>query len=324
MTLKVIFAGTPVFAAEHLGAVLESGHDVVAVYTRPDQPAGRGRKITASPVKTVAQAAGVPVYQPASLRTPEAQMELASLGADLMIVVAYGLILPQAVLDVPPLGCINVHASLLPRWRGAAPIHRALLAGDAETGVTIMQMNAGLDTGDILLKSHCPITAQMTSERLHDALIDCGKPALIEALDGLEAGTLNREPQDDAEATYAEKLTKSEGEIDWAAGAVHVDRQIRGLTPWPGAYTYWQGQALRIHQAHVSDQPAARSPGTLQRIDAETLIVACGKGALVIDRLQLPGKKAMETIDLLNARRAAFETEPFFGGQSAEQAGAAR
>jgi methionyl-tRNA formyltransferase len=321
MPLKVIFAGTPAFAAEHLRALLDSGHDVIAAYTRPDQPAGRGRKILATPVKAVAEAAGIPVYQPASLRTPDAQAELASLGADLMVVVAYGLILPQTVLDAPRLGCINVHASLLPRWRGAAPIHRSLLAGDAETGVTIMQMNAGLDTGDMLLKARCPITPDMTSERLHDALIDCGKPALIRALAGLEAGTLSGEPQNDADATYADKLSKAEGEIDWTGDAADIDRQIRGLTPWPGAYTHWQGQTLRIHQAHIaenassiSSQATTKAPGSLH-LDADTLIVACANGSLVIDRLQLPGKKAMSTAEVLNARRAAFEADPVFGTQ---------
>jgi len=312
MSLKVIFAGTPEFAAEHLRAVLSSDHEVIAVYTRPDQPAGRGRKLTASPVKAVAEAAGIPVYQPATLRKNEAQAELAALNADLMIVVAYGLILPQAVLDAPRLGCINVHASLLPRWRGAAPIHRALLAGDTETGVTIMQMNAGLDTGDMLLKARCPITPDMTSERLHDALIECGKPALIDALASLEAGTARAEPQNDADATYAEKLSKAEGEINWADSAAHIDRQIRGLTPWPGAYTYWQGQTLRIHQARAGDQAAARPPGTIQQFTPTDLVVACGTGTLVIGRLQLPGKKAMATADVLNARRAAFEADPVF------------
>ena len=312
MSLKVIFAGTPEFAAEHLRAVLGSDHDVIAVYTRPDQPAGRGRKLTASPVKAVAEAAGIPVYQPATLRTPEAQAELAALNADLMIVVAYGLILPQAVLDAPRLGCINVHASLLPRWRGAAPIHRALLAGDAETGVTIMQMNAGLDTGDMLLKARCPITPDMTSERLHDALIECGKPALIDALASLEAGTANAEPQNDADATYAEKLSKAEGEINWADSARDIDRQIRGLTPWPGAYTYWQGETLRIHQARPGDDAATQPPGTIQQLTPTDLVVACGTGTLAIERLQLPGKKAMATADVLNARRAAFEADPIF------------
>lgn len=313
MSLKVIFAGTPEFAAEHLRAVLDSDHEVVAVYTRPDQPAGRGRKLTASPVKMVAEAAGVPVYQPATLRNSDAQAELAALNADLMIVVAYGLILPQAVLDAPRLGCINVHASLLPRWRGAAPIHRALLAGDTETGVTIMQMNAGLDTGDMLLKAKCPITPDMTSERLHDALIDCGKPALIDALARLEAGTAVAEPQNDAEATYAEKLSKAEGEINWTDSAEHIDRQIRGLTPWPGAYTQWQGQTLRIHQARIGDQAATKSPGTIQQFRTTDMVIACGQGTLAIERLQMPGKKAMATPDVLNARRAAFEADPVFG-----------
>lgn len=312
MSLKVIFAGTPEFAAEHLRAVLGSDHDVIAVYTRPDQPAGRGRKLTPSPVKVVAEAAGIPVLQPATLRNSDAQAELAGLNADLMIVVAYGLILPQAVLDAPRLGCINVHASLLPRWRGAAPIHRALLAGDAETGVTIMQMNAGLDTGDMLLKAKCPIAPDMTSEGLHDALIECGKPALIDTLTSLEAGTATAEPQNDVQATYAEKLSKAEGEINWSGSADHIDRQIRGLTPWPGAYTHWQGQTLRIHQARAGDQAASKPAGTIQQLNASDMVIACGQGTLVVERLQMPGKKAMATADVLNARRAAFEAFPAF------------
>lgn len=312
MSLKVIFAGTPEFAAEHLRAVLGSDHKVIAVYTRPDQPAGRGRKLTPSPVKVVAEAAGIPVLQPATLRNSDAQAELAGLNADLMIVVAYGLILPQAVLDAPRLGCINVHASLLPRWRGAAPIHRALLAGDAETGVTIMQMNAGLDTGDMLLKAKCPIAPDMTSEGLHDALIECGKPALIDTLTSLEAGTATAEPQNDVQATYAEKLSKAEGEINWSGSADHIDRQIRGLTPWPGAYTHWQGQTLRIHQARAGDQAASKPAGTIQQLNASDMVIACGQGTLVVERLQMPGKKAMATADVLNARRAAFEAFPAF------------
>ncbi|WP_028670885.1 methionyl-tRNA formyltransferase [Saccharospirillum impatiens] len=324
MSLKVIFAGTPEFAAEHLRAVLNSDHEVIAVYTRPDQPAGRGRKLTASPVKTVAEQADIPVYQPATLRDTDAQTQLAALNADLMIVVAYGLILPQTVLDAPRLGCINVHASLLPRWRGAAPIHRALLAGDIETGVTIMQMNAGLDTGDMLLKARCPITPDMTSERLHDALIECGKPALIDTLASLNTGTAKAEPQDDAEATYAEKLSKAEGNINWSDSADHIDRQIRGLTPWPGAYTQWQGQTLRIHQARPGDRIATKPPGTIEQMGSDNMVVACGRGTLVVERLQMPGKKAMSAADVLNARRAAFEADPIFGNTQPQPTEAAQ
>ncbi|WP_108126533.1 methionyl-tRNA formyltransferase [Saccharospirillum mangrovi] len=313
MALNVIFAGTPEFAAEHLKALLSSDHNVIAVYTQPDRPAGRGRKLTPSPVKSVAIDAGLPVYQPQSLKTADAQAELAALNADLMVVVAYGLLLPQAVLDAPRLGCINVHASLLPRWRGAAPIHRALLAGDATTGVTIMQMDAGLDTGTMLLKAECDIRADDTSASLHDRLIELGRPALIDALNSLEAGTLHGEVQDDALATYASKLSKAEGELDWTQSAAKLDRQIRGLTPWPGAYTHWQGDTLKVQQAQPLDTQSNAQPGDVIHISDAGLDVACGEGVLRLQRIQLPGKKAMDVAEVLRARRADFEAEPRFG-----------
>lgn len=313
MGLKVVFAGTPEFAAEHLKALLSSDHRVVAVYTQPDRPAGRGRRLTPSPVKAVALEADIPVYQPLSLKDPEAQAELAALNADIMVVVAYGLLLPQAVLDTPRLGCINVHASLLPRWRGAAPIHRALLAGDARTGVTIMQMDAGLDTGAMLLKADCAIEPDDSSATLHDRLIELGRPALIEALNGLEADTLSAEAQQDDQATYASKLTKAEGELDWHRPATELDRQVRGLTPWPGAYTRWRGETLKVQQARALDEAAQAQPGTLIRISDTGLDVACGRGVLRLERIQLPGKRVMKVAEVLNARRAEFETTPFFG-----------
>lgn len=315
MGLNVVFAGTPDFAAEHLTAVLQSNHRVVGVYTQPDRPAGRGRKMMPSPVKSVAQAADLPVYQPTSFKTPGAIEQLADLNADIMIVVAYGLLLPQAVLDTPRLGCINVHASLLPRWRGAAPIHRALLAGDSRTGVTIMQMDAGLDTGDMLLKAECEIAPRETSASLHDKLIELGCPALIDALDALEAGQLTGEAQDDVQVTYAHKLSKAEGDIDWRQSAEAIDRQIRGLTPWPGAYTHWQDQVVRIHEAEALDEEATAAPGTLL-VDRDGLRVTCGEHCLGLKRLQLPGKKAMAVRDVLNARRDAFEQHPHFNVES--------
>lgn len=314
MALKVIFAGTPEFAARHLKALIDSQHhQVVAVYSQPDRPAGRGRKLTASPVKAVALEAGLPVYQPTSFKEPGALEQLAALEADIMVVVAYGLLLPQSVLDTPRLGCINVHASLLPRWRGAAPIHRALLAGDERTGVTIMQMDKGLDTGDMLLKAECTIEQSDTSASLHDKLIELGCPALVEALNGLEVGTLKPERQDDALATYAHKLVKTEGEIDWQQSATAIHRQIRGLTPWPGAYTEWQGQTVRIHQAKALAATSPKTPGSLVALKPEGIEVATGDGLLSIEQLQLPGKKAMPAADVLNARRQAFEQAPFFG-----------
>lgn len=317
MALKVIFAGTPEFAARHLQALIDSPHQVVAVYSQPDRPAGRGRKLTASPVKAVALDAGIAVYQPTSFKEPGALEQLAALQADVMVVVAYGLLLPQAVLDTPRLGCINVHASLLPRWRGAAPIHRALLAGDARTGVTIMQMDKGLDTGDMLLKAECSIEPSDTSASLHDKLIELGRPALVEALDGLEVGTLIAEKQNDESATYAHKLVKTEGDIDWHQSATAIHRQIRGLTPWPGAYTEWQGQTVRIHQARVIGSNSTKPPGTLVALKPEGIEVATGEGLLVIEQLQLPGKKAMAAADVLNARRQAFEQAPYFGPTAA-------
>lgn len=314
MGLNVVFAGTPEFAAEHLKAVLDSNHTVVGVYSQPDRPSGRGRKLTPSPVKQVALDAGLPVFQPASFKEEGALGELAYLNADLMIVVAYGLLLPQSVLDTPALGCINVHASLLPRWRGAAPIHRAVLAGDGKTGVTIMQMEAGLDTGPMLLKAECDIAPRETSASLHDKLIDLGRPALIEALDGLEAGLLTPERQDPEQATYAHKLSKSEGDIDWRQSARRIDRQIRGLTPWPGAYTQWQDATLRIHAAEALERAPVRPPGHIESLGSDHLYIACGEGVLSIQRLQLPGKKPMSVADVLNARRPVFEQNPVLGG----------
>lgn len=313
MGLNVIFAGTPEFAAEHLKAVLDSNHTVAAVYSQPDRPSGRGRKLTPSPVKQVALDAGLPVFQPASFKEEGALGQLAYFKADLMIVVAYGLLLPQAVLDTPRLGCINVHASLLPRWRGAAPIHRALLAGDEKTGVTVMQMDAGLDTGAMLLKAGCVIDPRETSASLHDKLVDLGRPALVEALDRLEAGLLTPEPQDADQATYAHKLSKTEGSIDWQQSAADIDRKIRGLTPWPGAYTQWQGDTLRIHAGEALDQAARKAPGEIESLGPDHLWVACGEGILAIRRLQMPGKKAMPIADILNARRQAFEQYPVLG-----------
>ena len=229
--LKLIFAGTPDFAARHLAALLSSGHEVVAVYTQPDKPAGRGQKLTASPVKELALAHDLPVYQPASLRNEAAQAELAALGADLMVVVAYGLILPKAVLDTPRLGCINVHGSLLPRWRGAAPIQRSIWAGDAETGVTIMQMDVGLDTGAMIRKVSCPIAFDETSASLYDKLAELGPQALVDTLNAMAAGETAAEAQDDALANYAQKLSKEEARIDWSMEAVAIERCIRAFNP---------------------------------------------------------------------------------------------
>ncbi|MDH0239275.1 methionyl-tRNA formyltransferase [Aeromonas caviae] len=305
--LKLIFAGTPDFAARHLAALLSSGHEVVAVYTQPDKPAGRGQKLTASPVKELALAHDLPVYQPASLRNEAAQAELAALGADLMVVVAYGLILPKAVLDTPRLGCINVHGSLLPRWRGAAPIQRSIWAGDAETGVTIMQMDVGLDTGAMIRKVTCPIASDETSASLYDKLAGLGPQALVDTLDAMAAGGTAAEPQDDALANYAEKLSKEEARIDWSMDAVAIERCIRAFNPWPISWFEVAGQTVKVWQAEVVAQDHGQAAGTLLKADKQGIEVATGQGVLRLLTLQPPGKKAMSVSDLLNSRRDWFE-----------------
>ncbi|MBW3806591.1 methionyl-tRNA formyltransferase [Aeromonas jandaei] len=305
--LKLIFAGTPDFAARHLAALLSSDHEVVAVYTQPDKPAGRGQKLTASPVKELALAHNLPVYQPASLRKEEAQAELAALGADLMVVVAYGLILPKAVLDTPRLGCINVHGSLLPRWRGAAPIQRSIWAGDAETGVTIMQMDVGLDTGAMIRKVTCPIAADETSASLYDKLAELGPQALVDTIDAMAAGDTTAEVQDDALANYAEKLSKEEARIDWSMEAVAIERCIRAFNPWPISWFEVADQTVKVWQAAVIDSDHGQRAGTLLKADKQGIDIATGKGVLRLLTLQPPGKKAMSVTDLLNSRRDWFE-----------------
>ncbi|MCE9943162.1 methionyl-tRNA formyltransferase [Aeromonas rivipollensis] len=305
--LKLIFAGTPDFAARHLAALLSSDHEVVAVYTQPDKPAGRGQKLTASPVKELALAHDLPVYQPASLRNEAAQAELAALGADLMVVVAYGLILPKAVLDTPRLGCLNVHGSLLPRWRGAAPIQRAIWAGDAETGVTIMQMDVGLDTGAMIRKVSCPIAFDETSASLYDKLAELGPQALVDTLNAMAAGDTAAEAQDDALANYAQKLSKEEARIDWSMEAVAIERCIRAFNPWPISWFEVAEQTIKVWQAEVIDSDHGQPAGTLLKADKQGIDVATGKGVLRLLTLQPPGKKAMSVPDLLNSRRDWFE-----------------
>jgi len=302
--LRIVFAGTPEFAAAHLQALLQAGLNIVAVYSQPDRPAGRGQKLAMSAVKTLALKHELPVYQPVSLRAPEAQAELAALQPDLLVVVAYGLILPQAVLDIPRLGCINSHASLLPRWRGAAPIQRAIEAGDSTSGVTVMRMEAGLDTGPMLLKVNTPISTADTGGSLHDRLAELGPQAVLQAIDGLAAGTLEGEVQDDDLATYAHKLGKTDARIDWARPATELDRLIRAFNPWPLAHARWQDQPLKVWAA----QPEAGTgqPGEILDCSKQGLLVACGDGALRLTRLQLPGGKPLAFADLYNARREQF------------------
>ena len=302
--LRIVFAGTPEFAAEHLKALLGSSHQIVAVYSQPDRPAGRGQKLTPSPVKLLAMQHEIPVLQPQTLRDPAAQAELAALKPDLMVVVAYGLILPQVVLDIPRLGCINSHASLLPRWRGAAPIQRAVEAGDAESGVTVMQMEAGLDTGPMLLKVSTAISADDTGGSLHDRLATLGPQAVIEAISGLADGTLKGEVQDDSLATYAHKLNKDEARLDWSRPAIELERLVRAFHPWPMCHSTLNGDAIKVHAAALGDGQGA--PGLILAADKSGLTVACGDGALRLTRLQLPGGKALNFSDLYNSRREQF------------------
>lgn len=309
--MRIVFAGTPEFAAEHLKALLDSPYEIVAVYTQPDRPAGRGQKLMPSAVKALAVAHGIPVLQPQTLRNAEAQAELAALQPDLMVVVAYGLILPQAVLDIPRLGCINSHASLLPRWRGAAPIQRAVEAGDTESGVTVMRMEAGLDTGPMLLKVTTPISAEDTGGSLHDRLAQMGPPAVVQAIAGLADGSLQGEMQNDALATYAHKLNKDEARLDWCRPAVELERLIRAFNPWPVCHSTLDGESVKVLAANVA--AGKGEPGEILSASKDGLVVACGDQALSLTRLQLPGGKALSFSDLFNSRREKFAAGKVLG-----------
>jgi len=301
--LRIIYAGTPEFSVPALKALIASEYDVVAVYTQPDRPSGRGRKITFSPVKQTAIDAGIQVEQPLTLKDEEAQKVLAAYNADVMIVAAYSLMLPQIVLDTPTHGCLNIHGSLLPRWRGAAPIHRAIQAGDTETGVTIMQMAAGLDTGDMLLKSHCPITPQDTGASIHDRLASDGADALMTVLNQLVDGKMKPEVQDDALSTYAHKLEKAEAEIDWTHSAVQIDRTIRAFNLWPVAFTKFNDKTLRLFMSKVETDKSSDEPiGTVIDETPDGISIVTGDGVLSFSRLQLQGKKTMDVRDFLNGR----------------------
>lgn len=305
--LRLLFAGTPLFSVNHLRALIDSKHQLIGVYTQPDRPAGRGKKLQASAVKLMAEEAGLPVYQPQSLKNPEAQAELSALNADVLVVVAYGLILPAQVLDAPRLGCLNVHASLLPRWRGAAPIQRAIEAGDRESGVTIMQMDEGLDTGDMLAIQRCPITADMSSAVLHDTLAEAGPTLLLEVLNNLESYQSNRQPQPEEGVTYAHKILKPEAAIDWSLSATELDAKIRAFNPFPICFSALAGERIRVWEAQpIVRQTTNEAPGTILTAATGELLVACGEGSLKIERLQLPGGKQLTTAEVLRAKQALF------------------
>ncbi len=305
--LRIIFAGTPEFAAVHLRALIDSEHLLIAAYTQPDRPAGRGLTLQASPVKQLATRAGIPVFQPASLRDPTAQGALAELGADVLVVVAYGLILPQAVLDAPRLGCLNVHASLLPRWRGAAPIQRAIEAGDAMTGITIMQMEAGLDTGAMLATSTCGIDPGANAGTLHDELARIGPPLLLQVLADLPAYQRGAQAQNDELATYAGKILKPEAEIDWRLDAARLDRKIRAFNPFPVCFSTLAGERVKIWQAWPGGgAKLPEAPGTILRADRDGILVNCGAGQLLLRQLQLPGGKPLAVEQLLHAHGDLF------------------
>jgi methionyl-tRNA formyltransferase len=286
-----------------LEALLRSSHRIVAVYTQPDRPAGRGQQVAASAVKQCAMRHGVPVEQPATLKDPAAVERLQQWSADLMIVAAYGLLLPQSVLDAPRLGCTNIHASLLPRWRGAAPIQRAIQFGDAESGVTIMQMEAGLDTGPMLLARPTPLAPRETAATLHDRLAALGAQALLDALDAIVLGRAMPQAQPAAGVTYAAKIRKEEAAIDWLRPAMEIDRQIRAFNPWPIAQTQWSGQQLRVWDAEPIESPAAPSPGQVLATSAAGIDVGTGRGVLRLTRVQAAGRKAMSAAEFLNAHR---------------------
>lgn len=301
--MKVIFAGTPDFAVPTLRMLLDSPHHICAVYTQPDRPSGRGRQLKPTPVKELALSAGLPVYQPETLESAEEQRKLKDFAADLMVVIAYGMILPQEVLDIPRLGCVNVHASLLPRWRGAAPIQRALLAGDRETGVTIMKIVRQLDAGDMLHKEVCAINPDDTAGTLFDKLAQLGAAGLAKVLPAYEVGAIVAEKQDESLVTYAHKLDKTEASVNWAEPAEVLDRKVRGLNPWPVAQTTFGGVTLRIWKAQALAEPCERPPGMVRYNNGKYLDVATAKGFLRLHEVQLPGGRRIPAQAFMNAHQ---------------------
>lgn len=312
--MKIVFAGTPDFAAAHLQALIDCDqHHIVAVYTQPDRPAGRGKKLTPSPVKQLACDHNINVFQPPSLKDSEAQQQLANLDADIMIVVAYGLLLPQAVLDIPRLGCINVHGSLLPKWRGAAPIQRAIEAGDRETGICIMQMDAGLDTGPVISVARCPITAADTSATIYQKLSKLGAPTLLAALAKIDQGVAVAEQQDDSQSTYARKIDKAEALIDWSEAAETLARRVRAFNPFPATFSYIAGDRVKIWGAVAIDANSDQSAGTIVDATADGIVVQTGSGQLLISQIQLAGKSKMPVSELLKSKAELFASGQSFG-----------
>ncbi len=297
--MRIVFAGTPAFAASALQALIGAGHEIALVLTRPDRPAGRGLKLAAGEVKQLAERARLPLLQPQTLKEPQLLARLHVAGAQAMVVAAYGLILPRAVLELFTVGCINIHASLLPRWRGAAPIQRAILAGDSETGISIMRMEEGLDSGPVYLTQRIPIAAQDTAGTVHDKLAALGARCIVEALPVISDGTLKAVPQSEAGASYAPRITKVEAAIDWRREAVEVDRQVRAFNPFPGAHCAMRGESLKVWRAAVAPGSPA-PPGTILRADAQGVVVACGNGALRATELQRAGGKRLAAADFLH------------------------
>ena len=312
-SLRVIFAGTPDFAATSLAALIHSQHDIIAVYTQPDRPAGRGRKLHASPVKELALEHDIPVLQPQNFKDVETSNTLRDLNADIMIVAAYGLILPQAVLDTPRLGCLNIHASLLPRWRGAAPIQRAIAAGDTESGISIMQMDAGLDTGDILRLDSCEIRSDDTGGSLHDRLAEIGATAILNCLDDVIENKIKPQKQDNSAAVYAHKLNKKEAEINWSSSAEQIQQLIRAFNPWPVTYTYLNNKTLRLWSAEIVNETSTAKAGTVIRCDKKGIDVTCGEGVLRLLKLQAAGSKAMDANVFLNGHAKLVTAGTVFG-----------
>ena len=305
--LRIVFAGTPEFGIPALEALYHSGHQLIAAYSQPDRPAGRGCKLQAPPVKVWAMEHQIPVYQPVNFKSPESVEELRALHPDVMVVIAYGLILPRSVLKIPRFGCINVHASLLPRWRGASPIQHAILHGDRQTGVTIMQMDAGMDTGHMLEKVSCDISDTDTAQSLHDRLSSISAAPLLKVIDAVQQNALIPEVQQESLVTYAGKINKNDAHIDWSRDAVDIDRMIRAWHPWPVAFTDLQGEVLRIHQGRVVMNQTTAEPGTILAIERDGMKVAAGNQSILVEKIQFPGGKIITIADYINSQKHQLE-----------------